>query len=84
MKAYDDYKRLPRHRKLVSTSVEDARSSLFHYTEADLDTLKQAIKAELKKGPGARATMVQLLKSTIQRLEKQAWKKQQEVPDESV
>jgi hypothetical protein len=84
VKAYNDFQKLPRHRKLISTSVDDARSSLHHYTEADLDTLKQAIKAELKKGTDARTSMVRLLKSTIHRLEKQAWKKQQEVPDESV
>ena len=82
MKAYDDFNRLPRHIKLIGTSIDCARSSLHHYTEADLETVKLAIKAELAKGPDARATMVRLLKSTIQRLEKQAWKRQQEVADE--
>jgi len=83
VKAYDDFQRLPRYKKIIGTSVDDARTSLHHCTEADLEDIKKAIKAELAKGPGARATMVRLLKSTIQRLEKQAWKKQQEVPDES-
>lgn len=73
MKAYNDFQKLPRHKKLISTSVDDARSSLHHYTEADLDTVKQAIKAELAKGVDARSSMVRLLKSTIHRLEKQAW-----------
>jgi hypothetical protein len=71
----DMIKEIPRHLALINTSVDDCRSSLRHYTEADLETLKQAIRLELSKGGEARATMVQLLKSTIQRLEKQVQEK---------
>ena len=74
---------IPRHEALVNTSVTDARARLYHYTIEDMADLKKAIKLELAKGGDARTSMVQLLNSTIQRLEKQAWEKQQEVPDES-
>lgn len=64
---------IPRHEALVNTSVDDARSSLHHYNStADLETIKKAIRAELKKGPQARATMIQLLKNKIHQLEKRA------------
>lgn len=86
MKAYDyDRQRMgqpPRHKALVNTSVDDCRISLKHCTEADLEDIRKAVKVELAKGPDARATMVRVLKSAIQRLEKQAWKRQQEVADE--
>jgi hypothetical protein len=63
--------------------VDDCRVSLAHCTDADLEEIRKAVKLELAKGLDARSTMVRQLKSAIQRLEKQAWEKQQEVPDES-
>jgi prophage DNA circulation protein len=83
MRTYDAMTQIPRHVALSNTSVDDARSSLRHYTDADLETVKQAIKLELAKGPDARATMVRLLKDTIGRLEKQALKASDEVANES-
>jgi len=74
MKTGYDIDKIPRHVALVNTSVDDAKSSLHHYTAADLESVKQAVKLELAKGPHARATMVQLLKNTIHRLEKLAMK----------
>lgn len=62
------FNKIPRHRALVNTSVEDCRSSLNH--ETDLETVKKAIRLELDKGGDARATMVKLLKAKIRQLEK--------------
>ena len=55
--------------KICNTSVQDAKSSLYHITApADIEVLKKAVLYE--RSHMDRATMIRMLKAKIRQLEK--------------
>lgn len=56
-------------KRICCTSVEDARSSLYHHGVGDLKMLKKAVLYEMEHGQ--RATMIKMLKAKIRQLEKE-------------